>query len=444
MSYLVCSVWIYEPISWSRWWQWQWQWLWESSQNPEAAFVAIAVLMAFLTVVAVWKIPKPRTELVREPVSADASNVGAFDNNFSRTVLGGLGGLAGVAILEDIWTTAEATNPKLTYLFWFVISFFLFLFLTALLQASVEALRSRLLQSRVIADKPKLNESDWIGKKFWSWCKYGILRWWRWLLSFRSAVVIFLETFFNVLQGNTKTKNAVLGETILSLQSSLVATVNELAASIEESIEEWVSKEAESTNGERVSVRVNISVMADDRQSLYYISRQRGSSGKIFGRRSIAWIAAVIGEARWVKESYKEEGDVILYDNTKRHPDFVGEPEKIYLNSYYQPRAGQDYEAFMVLPVPWSKRRERGGREAVIHISFDDAKHMDLVWKGLDKSTDEPRYKKWEGLLQECPDGDLCIQDGELCRLLMAAVRLLPEAVREINPAALELEIKPR
>lgn len=138
-------------------------------------------------------------------------------------------------------------------------------------------------------------------------------------------------------------------------------------------------------------IRVAISVMGDDGQSVFYISSAAGSLAKQFGRESVAWVAAAGGEARWWMDSYRQK-NVIVFDNTKgTQLPGVG-AVKLRLDDYFQQREHIDYRAFLLIPIPWRRRElPENTRRGAIHISFAHNEWMERLWPLIKESLDEAK-----------------------------------------------------
>jgi hypothetical protein len=119
-------------------------WLWRlgatiPSDLSKAAVLGIAMLAAFLTAVAVWQIPSPSATLTTTTAAPASSTTTStttsatttvvkpslLDNNFARTVVSGLGGLALATLMLDSFETAEGKGPSQQfYVVWFIFWFF--------------------------------------------------------------------------------------------------------------------------------------------------------------------------------------------------------------------------------------------------------------------------------------------------------------------------------
>lgn len=464
-------------------------WLWQVGNDKEnlarAALVAIALVAAILTAIATWEIPPPTTSTRSPATSRPAagssasdssssagkkdSSLSPFQGNFARTVLGGLGGMAAVSIVEDSYWKDAGVSPKAHYLVLFVAFFLIILSLSAVFQGAVEALRSRVILRQ--------QAPPWSGRRekqlrLLQHSLYWGRRLWRWLLSLRSAALIFLDTVFNVIQGKNQTRTAVFGEEIRNLHWSLVWTADRLRENIDKKILEALSTDEmkELFENQDVStptnedIRTNISILSTDRSAVSYVSWERGSLGKPFDQRSVAWISVYTGEARWCKTGARTDGKaglwknvyaenkderVVLYDNSRK--ELPGEPTSVLLSTHYQDRPSPDYEAFMILPIPWSRRGELlDYQRAGLQISFRRCAYMDALWKGLEKQVtedgvtrDSPNYAAWQGALRQDRDQTLQLKASELQALLQQAIDVLGELFRYFNPTVFEEQIRP-
>jgi hypothetical protein len=445
-----------------------WRWLWGVGADPSgslarAAVAAIALLLAFLTVVQVWQIPPPDTKTATPAVAAQAaagaggaapasppggagpgaagassgSKLAPFDSNLANTVLAGLLGMFGVQALSPLFGGAgqggasqagAGFDPKLYYLLLFVVFFLSLLLLSAVLLSAVEALRSRILMPAPACDPPGPvpqaggtdrgpGEDAVAGRArrraaratFWRWLhSFRILhRFWRWVLSLRTPLLVFADTFYHVIQGKNQLQTAIFDSSIRDLQLTLALACDQVARSVHRAVihalECAAGDAGERPRGEHV--RVNVSVLSDDRQSVYYVSWEPGSSSLSFPMHSVAWVAVRAGQARWWKKSYTDATppakppDIVLYSDDPLPPlQPAGEqPPPLKLADYFQKRGPIDYEAFVVLPIPWRRRDGGASRLAGLHISFQTEKLMDALWQGLDGGTPATKAQQTAG-----------------------------------------------
>ncbi|HEX9936058.1 MAG TPA: hypothetical protein VGB15_03020, partial [Longimicrobium sp.] len=199
-------------------------------------------------------------------------------------------------------------------------------------------------------------------------------------------------------------------------------------------------------------IRVAISVVSDDGQSLFYISTDGGSLAKQFGKTSVAWVAASAGEARWWTGRYDKK-NVVLFDNSvgKTLPGLEG--VKLRLDDYFQHREAPDYRAFLLLPIPWRRRDlPENTRRAMIHISFARRAWLKRLWpnihKGLDaelerqqkaggSTVDIDPYTAWRALL----NSDASV-DPSLRAVLQQSVNVLSEVVAEFDQTIYEWRLR--
>lgn len=474
-----------------------WRWLWDlggGSALPRTTVIAIALLSAFLTVVEVWQIPPATTSFSpATPTKGGAEGGGAtgvqnqkdkkaekpaslLQSNFTTTVLSGLGGLAVVSLLDSLQpaqanSSVGSSEVKTYYIVLFVLFFSMFLFGSAILRGVGEALRSRVAVpynipirepwGRMGGRKGKQGSPDWLS--------YGLQRSWRWLLSYRTTALVLLDTAFNVVQGKNQLQSAVFSDKIVELQRSLVRTVDQVRESLAEEVLHAVKGRTgineEHPNSE--DIRVNISVLAADGASVYYVSRDPKSLPRPFGRHSVAWLSIAAGVARWCK--MKDDGKLFYDPDTAligdRDQGLLPESGQHLLTNYFEYRPEPDYKAFMVIPVPWLARGEEGRyRRAGIQISFAKREYMDAIWDGLEKGMEMkmsggdlkvvPSYEQWENLLDlvssrdafgggKKSTGSLCIHDPGLHAALHQAVLVLEEALRHFNDTIFEEVIRP-
>lgn len=471
--------------------------------TARTALKAIAFLLAFLTVVGVWKIPPSQTRLTgpqgvaptagaadaKADAKSDAAKIqesaSPFGSNFGRTVIAGVGGIAAIEILKDAFPTAEGFNPRAFYMLWFVVFFFIILLLSSVMRAWAECLRSRIaagddpvLPARLApageqaANKPQDDQRDKsVGLK----CKQQ---------EAESATLekeqtkrnkqrhrrrsrlVFFDTLFNVIQGNNQLQTAALGDTIMDLQRSLQSAADRVRTSIQRTVRGVLmtaqEKGAEHLKGEDLkklkdcdiddqAVRVSISILSPDGTALSYVSRSPGSLFRYFDRSSVAWVAVCSGRALWWKQSYEAHPEIILLDkDSTALPDV---PKPLLLKDYFQKRESRDYEAFLVLPIPWYRRGLAARyRCAGIHISFRHAMFLDALVAGrlepksgdaeAEVNSHQPHYKRWQTLLVK-PSGkaeeSVNIADDSLRAVLLQAIEMLGEILCYYNEEVLAL-----
>jgi len=471
-----------------------WRWLWDlggSTDLLQTTVIAIAALAAFLTVVEVWQIPAatasfspaaPAKGGARGGENATEAQVQSpndrkgdkpaslLQSNFTTTVLSGLGGLAVVSLLDSLQASrADGNNVKAYYVVLFVLFFSIFLFGSAVLRGLGEALRSRVAIPYDIPLPRAWEKSDGENTEehLPEWLSYRFRRFWRWLLSYRTTILVLLDTSFNVVQGKNQLQSAVFSEKIVELQRSLVRTVDQVRESLAEEILHAIKglNEVEEEHPSAEDVRVNISILSADGSSVYYVSRDPKSLPRPFGRHSIAWLSIVAGVARWCKMD--DDGKLSYYPETLLIGDqdqgLLPDSGPHLLTNYFEYRPEPDYKAFIVLPIPWLARGEEGQyRRAGIQISFAEREYMDAIWGGLEHRTKVnghrmeliPSYKQWEDLLdlpahkgafkeEKTNDGTIFIKDPGFHAALHQAVKVLEEALRHFNDTIFEEVIRP-
>lgn len=392
-------------------------WLWGLAGDPQGSLDHMAVLLiafvaAFLTVVQIWQLPPPDNPLLapKPPPAAPAPNPApgtpaaaappgggkpAFDpspfaSNFGKTVVTGLGGLAAAVVLKSIdGTSGSNTSDNKFYIVWFVLFFFAILIVGAGLRGIGEALRERFIIDHPKPDPPQFrNHHKAQPERFFSWAGlwtvYWLSRFWDWLLSMRFSALTFLDTFINLIQGKNQTLTRVFSDTIVKQQRNVVSVAQVLRQQLNDYILEYLNANfpLEGNGPSQRSardVRVNISVLSEDKTTVFYIARTPGSSAKVFPKHSIAWVSAFTGNIRWYKDAYFDHKDIVLFDNASGL--IPGGEDKLKLSSYLQQREA-DYQAFVLFPVPWPKRAYGDNSvRGAIHISFHRQKDFNEVWK---------------------------------------------------------------
>lgn len=476
-------------------------WLWNVGNDKgdlaRAAILAIAFLAALLTVIATWEIPPPETRpssasrpkaepadptSQSRPAAGTSSLIAPFQGNFAKTVLSGLGGMAAISLVDDAFWKEAGISPKAQFLVLFVAFFLAVLLSSALYQGVVEALRSRVvLVHRPPQWAPRRRKNGTVPQHVLYWGR----RAWSWLLSWRQAVLIFLDTVFNVVQGRNQLRTAGFAKAVQNLHWAQYRVAGRVREAIDKAILNALQKEdAQKILVEKgveppqqdADIRVNIGLLSEDGTSVSYFSWERGSLGKPFDQHSVAWVSIASGKALWIKEGKRtgEDWGKVYSDDTTLLKNEYGElPVKapLHLKDYYQRRDAPDYEAFVVLPAPWSRRGELGEyQKAGVLISFRRAAYMDVLWDGLEAASGKPNFDAWTGLL-ECsrertvrqearhPEGEekapmpkveaavdeggLSIRDSELRSVLREGLEVLGEALRYFSPTYFEEQILP-
>lgn len=452
-----------------------WNWLW-SFGIEQAAVIAIALLSAFLTVVQVWQIPASTNSFAPPPAGGESAKESGSEkpnsllqSNFTTTVLSGIGGMAAVSLLDSV--LGQDRNPWLRsyYLILFVLFFLTFLLASALLRGATEALRSRIAIPYEIPAWETWETPE--GGRIRDWFSYRGHRAWAWLLSQRTALLVFFDTAFNVLQGKNQLQSAVFSDRIVDLQWSLVKTADRVRESVAKEVLATLRHESQKKHGmagelpDEEGVRVNIGVLSAGGSSVFYVSRDPKSLPRPFGRHSIAWLSIAAGVARWCKLTedgnlvYPRETPLLLPAEVK---DLTAGSVP-YLVNYFEYRPEPGYRAFIVIPVPWMGRGEEGHhRKAGILISFEKPEYLDLLWDGLDgkdHQRTEPNYGEWAHLLHlkdqhpslllwhnHAPDPghSLFIKNPGLHAALHQAVSVLEEVLSQLSDNIFEEVIRPQ
>ncbi|MFL6258861.1 MAG: hypothetical protein ACJ76Y_04020 [Thermoanaerobaculia bacterium] len=369
--------------------------------------------------------------------------------------------MAAVSLVDDAFWKDAGISPKANFLVLFVAFFFTVLLSSALYQGVVEALRSRVV---MVHRPPQWTPRRRKNGTTWQHVLYWGRRAWSWLLSWRQALLIFLDTVFNVVQGRNQLRTAGFAKAVQNLHWAQYRVAGRVRESIDRAILNALNKgDAQRILAEMgveppredADIRVNVGLLSEDGTSVSYFSWERGSLGKPFDQHSVAWVSIASGKALWIKVGKRKDGDwkdVYADDITLLKNEYGELPVKapLHLKDYYQRRDAPDYEAFVVLPVPWSRRGELGEyQKAGVLISFRKAAYMQALWDGLEVS-DKPNFEAWTGLL-ECPpkppaaadEGRVLIKDPELQAVLHQGIEVLGEALRYFSPTYFEEQILP-
>lgn len=341
-----------------------------SSAGPlaQAALVSVSLLAAFLTVAQVWQTPPVSRSLAADPAAAAESGLPAsrpvqprallaklLGNNFSRTILGGLAGLLAVTILASFLRAPglKVLDVEAYYLVLFVAFFLSLLLLSALFRSLV------------------------------------------------GAGQIFYDAFFNVIQGKNQLQAAVLSDAVNDLHEALVEAAERTRDEVRQAVISALVRQ-KAIAGDRSDtdcVRVAVSLLSWDDSKVYSVTRDGDSLSRSFPRGSVDWIAAYAMVARWYRPSYAESPETVVFDNERG--DLPEPPEKILLGQVSGHRGFDPGEAFVVLPMPWTRRGAAGPhRRGAIHISFRKSAFLDALWGGLESFPRmRPNYEGWQGLL---------------------------------------------
>ncbi len=238
--------------------------------------------------------------------------------------------------------------------------------------------------------------------------------------------MVFVDTFFNFIQGQSQLRAAVFSDHIIDLHESMLQAAEQVRSEVHRAVLQALLRHGALPGDLPLTerIRVGVSLLSFDQSKVYYIAHERGSLPAPFDRYSVAWVAAFLGEARWCKSGkcnsgyavnesewnqlYANNHDAVLAKNRGKIPGPAG---SLLLPQYYQVRDSSDYEAFVVLPMPWIHRGMEGDhRRGCIHISFKESSYMDKLWVGLEcsakgdgKIVHVPNYEAWKGLLEPFP-----------------------------------------
>lgn len=466
---------------------WHWAhaiiWLWRLAEPigmlERMAVLLIAFLTAFLTVMAVWQITPSENPLAnvagKTPDAASAvptPDSSPFATRFGKTVIGGLGGLVVAEVTKALGNQQPSPDTKWFYIVWFILFFFFMLLILGAFRAGTEGLRARIAIAYYPLVRPSRKTASAFAR-FWDGFSYWFLRLMHWLFSLRVPLVTFLDTFTNLIQGKNQAITRVFADQIIDQQRNVVRTADSIRQDLNDLLERRVLQLSYTRDGAPAApvaaatpqpppapvaaappqpppapvvappaalsppafpstlphrVRVNIGVLSADQNSVFYISRTPGSSVLPFPKHSVAWVSVFTGEIRWYKSAYDGSADkIILFDNTDR--TITDATDKILLKDYYQQRH-QDYEAFVILPLPWPQRGFGSGYvKGAIQISFRENADFELMWKGadIDPSGDPPTYPTPQRMLE-----DWC-SDAEVRGALRNAIAALNELLRGFN-----------
>ena len=397
------------------------RWFWDLDSKDgtleRMTVLLIALIAAFLTVVAVWQIPPTDDLLTKKPANKDGGDKGdpksngdssPFTTKLGKTVIGGVGGFVFTDIAKALCSKELSDEAKCFYLVWFIIFFFLLLFLSALFRGFVEAIRSRvavIYYPLARPPRPRGGSSQTGGQgsaaktleiespgpagAIWDWLKgvkhwlaYWFLRAVNWFISLKVPLLTFSDTFFNLIQGKNQTTTRALAEVVVDQQKTLLRTAGAIRKNLNDLIDVRVKQKNPNAHDNLPHVRVNISVLSADQSSVFYISTAPGSAVLDFPKHSVAWVSVFTGMLRWWSSAFEGIAEqILLFDNSK---GIIADAEpKMMLSSYYQDRSG-DYGGFVIIPLPWPHRAFSKYVKGAIHISFRDANDIFAIWRHKD------------------------------------------------------------
>jgi hypothetical protein len=431
-----------------RWWRspsfliWMWQ-LGSGDTRLRLGVLLIALLTAYLTVVAIWNIPPVENPLTTKTADKNgdqkSATISPFATDFGKTVIAGLSGLAVTEVAKSL-CGEQSCETHWLYIIWFIFFFFVLLFVLSLLRAGAEGLRTlvaipryplaRPAQPRAGKRKQESNESSeedpvsWL--QFFRWASYWWMRFAHWFFSLRVPLLTFFDTLINLIQGKNQTMTRVFSDTIIDQQRNSIRVAHAIRKDLTKLIERRLFELKKGEDKEKdkdkktavedeqssvlAPVRVGISVLSADQSSVFYISQSPGSAKKPFIKRSVAWLCVFTGQIRWVKSSYQDDADtynrIVLLDNSSGV--IADDVKTILLSSYYQDR-NADYKAFVMFPFPWPQRGFGSDYvKGALHISFSKQADFSRIWpmfpKGANKDPVDPFEQPAKGADNNPPD----------------------------------------
>lgn len=440
-----------------RWLKRLWQLGEPTLPLERSATLLIALLTAFLTVVALWQIPPSDDPMLKKPANGDSKpqdskEPSPFTTRFGATVLAGLGGL----VLDQVAKTLGGgstpnANDKWYYIVCFISFFFVLLIFLNLLRAFAEALRSRVAVIHYpLARQGRPGRSGPDGffrglvqawQALMDWDSYWWLREVHWVFSLRVPLLTFFDTFISLIQGKNQTTTRAFSDEVIDQQRNVVRVASVIRKRLHSQIQELLIRLPLAAGQKSAGdVRVNISVLSADQTNVFYISRSSGSPTLPFPKISVAWVSVFTGRARWYKSSYRGT-NVLLFDNSRK--TIADAPDQLRLDDYYQQR-DDDYEAFIVIPVP-QPHRAYGSKyvKGAIHVSFQLSADFDKIsiapqpLAPVPPVTGPSRYAEPEHVLDDwCPDPHLQAS-------LQDAVAVLGELLRGFNEVIYRSYIQP-
>ena len=400
-------------------------WLWRlgraiNSDLAKAAIFFIAMLAAFLTSVAVWQIPPasavgvtPTLSSTGTPTTVTIARTSLLEQNFARTVLSGLGGLAAATVLLETFDSNEGkAQSQQFYTVWFSVWFFVLLLGSSFVKSLAEGWR-------VIT-----YVGDPSSNKISAQTRWKRTRWF---------LLTTIDSFFNLIQGRNELKSMLWVNEISAAQKDTIRAIGAICDSLSNAFTDYLKSPEHNFVDDEVfsppcqgnvathapDVRVAVSVLANDKQSVYYVAWQKGSSSNSFPQTSVAFVSVAARIPLWWKRSYSSASPpILLFDNTLQS---VAELPKLplFLPQFYQPRKG-NYGSFIVIPIPWRAHDDR--RRAALHISFKNEGALHAIWPC---TVDASPYSRANQLLDETP--------VDLQRLLRQSIDVIESLLQHFN-----------
>ncbi|HEY4933313.1 MAG TPA: hypothetical protein VII23_17255 [Terriglobales bacterium] len=341
----------------------------------------LGLFFAYITIVSIWRIKSDAEEAELDP----------FKSRFGKTALAGLAGSVVADIVSNLMKSDPAVQPLIlkSYVISFVIFFFIILFWFARANANLEADRAEIMFGRG-----------------------------------RVIEVVRRDTCLNLIRGKNQMRTQELVDEVGTYQEMIESVCRRLCQAMKEMIRETAGQPD-------LDVRVSISVVSRGDQdegkgeaasnnaqvtALRYVSRDEKSMDKKFQKKSVAWFAVMLGEPRWYLKGWKNSADNLLLDGDagsvpESFRQALGQEfkKKVSFSEYWEER-DQDYDAFLIIPVPLGKRYMEPVRCGAIHVSFQDAEKFKAVFgasivehAGFSKDTmhqfeSQPLVKKLEAV----------------------------------------------
>jgi hypothetical protein len=447
-------------------------WLWNIDRKDNdlerACILLVALLAAFLTVIAISQIPPTDNPAAKKPdddKDKPAPDPSPFTNRFGKTILGGLGGLVFADLAKTFTGKQLADDAKCFYVVWFILFFLFLLLLWSAIRSLAEAVRSRVAVIHYpLARRPHIprtltrrGESErwfhlkqWVVDWFWrivDGVTYWIMRIVNWFFSLKVPALTFFDTFINLVQGKNQTGTA-FSAAVIEQQRNVVRVADTIRRKLHSLLQTKLNEIDVKENKPLAQrhVRVNISVLSADQSSVFYISRTPGSALLPFSKISVAWISVFTGKIRWYEIGYRKQ-NIRLFDNSdKTIPDA---PKDIMLDNYYEERQ-DDYQAFIVIPVPQPQRAFGSNYvKGAIHISFSSTTDFRRIWNtpavNILSAIPTPPLQPLPIIPYPQPEdmlGSWC-SDDSIRTMLNDAVAVLGELLRGFNEIIYRSYIQP-
>jgi len=387
------------------------------------AVMFIGLLMAYLTVMQLWTLP-PKEESPKKDGGEPQKLVGEskaeggralLESNLAKTVVAGLSGVAAISVLKpllDAGATGNASMPDgtrvLLYIFWFIFWFFFLLIWAARFNARNESRRvEQALRRRTQAADLRQEERQ----------------------IARDSEIVYLDTFCAFIRGRNQQATSSLADLLDRTEKEHHRIVQRVISELQANVQAVLARRlapltASQTQGG--TVRVSVSLLAEDGKSAVYLSSQAGSLREKFAEKSIAVLCLRTRSVRWIDLEWADpeskNAGIELFNNVEyqRIRAEFGDhapPAPFSLKDWLQHRSGNDYKAFIVIPTYLKRNRSR--RVAALHVSFGAASDMHLLFPQTKNNDGTSADFSHQDQVLRLPAADLSVEHAVLQQTLI-------------------------